>query len=101
MSNSAATIAIHLASPADARALARLAALDGAEVPSLPALLATVDGEPRAALSLTTGAVVADPFAPTVDLVELLRLRSAALRDGARRRRRGPLAGRASARLAA
>ena len=100
MSNTAATIAIHLATPADARAIARLAALDGAEVPTLPALLVTVDGEPRAALSLTTGAVVADPFAPTADLVELLRMRAALLR-GEARRHRNPLAGRAPARLAA
>ena len=36
-------------------------------------LLAVVGSEPVAALAVETGAVVADPFRPTADVVELLR----------------------------
>ena len=72
------TISIRAASSADGPALTRLAALDSAPAPFGPALIAEVDGEPRAVLSLHDGAVVADPFFPTVHLVELLRLHAAA-----------------------
>ncbi len=60
----------------DAASLARLAALDSAEVPAGPMLIAEVEGELRAALSLRDGAALADPFVPTVALVRLLRLRA-------------------------
>jgi hypothetical protein len=62
--------------PDDAEAIARLAALDSAELPPPPILLADVDGELSAALSLADGTVVADPFRPTAELVELLRARA-------------------------
>ncbi len=39
-----------------------------------PALIAEVDGVARAALDLHDGSVAADPFAPSAQLVELLRL---------------------------
>lgn len=66
----------------DVPAVRRLAALDSAPVPAAPYMLGIVDGEIRAAVSLTTGAVVADPFVPTAALVELLVLRAARLHDG-------------------
>jgi hypothetical protein len=59
--------------------LFRLAALDSAAVPRGPVLLAEVDGNARAALSLRDGAVVADPFHLTADLVALLRARASSV----------------------
>lgn len=61
----------------DARALARLAQLDSAQVPAGDVLLAVVDGTPLAAMSLDTGHVVADPFARTLELVRMLHERAA------------------------
>ena len=52
----------------------RLAALDDRRAPQGPALLAYVDGELRAAVGLVDGQAVADPFHPTAELVEILRL---------------------------
>lgn len=63
----------------DVRTLAGLAALDGRGRLRGPALLAEVDGVARAALDLWDGSVAADPFAHTVELVELLRLRAQGL----------------------
>jgi hypothetical protein len=76
-------IVIRTASHADEGVLRRLAALDEAPPIARPALLAEVDGVPRAALALASGRVVADPFARTTALVALLRLR-AELLAGAR-----------------
>ena len=50
-------------------------------------LLAEIDGELRAALSLSDGSAIADPFFPTADVVELLRVHAAAMQTwGARAR---------------
>jgi hypothetical protein len=62
--------------PDDSAEVVRLAALDSAEPPPAPWLLAEVDGELRAVLSLSTCAHVADPFHSTSELLELLRTRS-------------------------
>jgi hypothetical protein len=67
-------IVIRHASDADACALFDLAMLDDREPLSGPALIAEVGGVARAALDLHDGSVAADPFARTVELVELLRL---------------------------
>jgi hypothetical protein len=67
------TITIRPAYADDDAALGRLAALDSADVPDRPLLLAEVDGQLRVALSLADGSTIADPFARTSDLVELLR----------------------------
>jgi hypothetical protein len=73
----------------DATAIRRLAALDSSPVPASPMLLAEVDGELRAALSLADGCSIADPFHPSLGLVDLLRLHAtSAGRPGARRRER-------------
>ncbi len=84
------TIAIRNATTGDGPALSRLAALDSAPVPSGEVVLAEVDGELRAAVSVATGRVVADPFAPTAELADLLRLHAARARTagGTRRRER-------------
>jgi hypothetical protein len=91
MTRTAATsIMIRPAYADDRAALARLAAIDSSMVPDEPLLLAEVDDELRAALSLADGSVIADPFFPTMDLIELLRTHASALSAdrGSRRRRR-------------
>jgi hypothetical protein len=79
-------LTVRLAETADRAALERLAGRDSARVPPGAILLAAVGGEVRAAISVDGATVIADPFRPTAELVELLRLRSAQLR----RRRPGP-----------
>jgi hypothetical protein len=83
------TIIIRRAGAADARVLARLAALDSARVPGADSLIAELDGVPVAALDLADGHVVADPFAPTAEVVELLTLRADRVRRAHGGRRRG------------
>jgi hypothetical protein len=68
-------LTIRLARPDDIGTLRRLAALDSAHTLRGHVLLAETDGTPVAAVSLTTGAVTADPFQRTADAVRLLRLR--------------------------
>jgi hypothetical protein len=69
-------ITIRIARVGDGPDLARLAALDSAEIPSGRLLIAEVGGEMRAALSLYDRAVIADPFHRTVELVRLLAVRA-------------------------
>ena len=73
------TIQIRSASAADARTIARLAALDSTRPFSGAALIAEIDGEPQAAMSLDTGKVVADPFARTAELVDMLEVHRRAI----------------------
>jgi hypothetical protein len=80
-------VTLRFAFPDDAPEIATLAALDSAEPPGGPLLLAEVAGELRAALSLTDGDAIADPFHPTAELVELLCARARQLGGVARRRR--------------
>ena len=72
-------ITIRLATAADRVAVRRLAALDSAFPPTGEVLLAQADDELWAAVSIDTGHAVADPFRPSAELVELLRLRAARL----------------------
>ena len=72
-------IVIRLARPDDADGLRRLAQLDSAGTPGNDVLVLEVGGELRAALSLDGSPPVADPFAHTASLIELLRLRAAQL----------------------
>ncbi len=67
------SLTIRSAYPADASALRRLAALDSAAVPPEPLLVAEVDGELQVAVSITDLIAIADPFAPTAHVVDLLR----------------------------
>jgi hypothetical protein len=69
------------ASAADADALADLAALDSVRVPPGPLLLAEVDDELRAALSLSDGTVISDPFHLSAEYVALLQDRAKELAD--------------------
>ena len=75
------TILIRGATTGDGPVLSRLAALDTAPVPFGPTLIAEVDGEPRAALSLRDGDVIADPFARTAELVQLLKVHASAVAE--------------------
>jgi hypothetical protein len=75
----------------DENSLARLAALDSKEPPTQPVLLAEVDGQLLAALTLSDGCVIADPFHPTLDLIALLRARACQLNGHSRTRRGGRL----------
>ena len=87
-----ASITIRPAYADDHAALVRLAALDSAAgVPAAPVLLAEVDEQLRAALSLADESVVADPFFPTQHLVRLLRAHAAAVTDTRARSTRRPL----------
>jgi hypothetical protein len=81
------TVVLRLARPEDAATLARLAALDSAPPLREPALLALVDGRALAALSLTDRRVVANPFAPTADIVDLLGKRASSVEPRPQRRR--------------
>jgi len=80
----AGAIVIRHATDADICALADLAILDSRESLTGPALIAEVDGVARAALDLSDGSVAADPFAPTAELVELLRLHARSMHPAAR-----------------
>src|SRR5687768_64539 len=70
------SVSIRVARPADAIALARLAALDSSRSPRGTVLLAEVDGELWAALGVDDGHAVADPFRPSRDALALLRARA-------------------------
>jgi hypothetical protein len=74
-------IAIRRAGDRDRAALRRLAALDSAPEPSGTVLLAEVDGEPWAALSVEDGHAVADPFRKSGGVVSLLRARASQRQD--------------------
>ena len=82
MTNSS-TIAFRPATDRDAAILDKLAALDSAPPLHAPAVVALVDGRPVAAASLSDASVVADPFLPTADVVELLQARVAATASAA------------------
>src|SRR5436190_12496539 len=72
------SLTIRLARDNDHASLATLAQLDSRRAPADPVLLAEADGGVVAAVSLLDGASVADPFRPTADVVDLLRVRAAA-----------------------
>jgi hypothetical protein len=82
-----APLVLRPATSADTADLERLAALDSARPLDGDVLLAYAGGEPRAALSLSSGRAVADPFWASGELVELLR--AAAGGRPRRRARRG------------
>jgi hypothetical protein len=81
-------VTVRLAVADDARELTRIAELDSAPRPADPLLIGERAGQPIAALSLADGAVVANPFVASADVVALLRLRARQLHGGQRRRRR-------------
>ena len=75
MTNNTA-VTIRRATDADAFALRRLAVIDSASPPTGDVLLAEMGSELWAAVSVDTGAAIADPFRPSAELVELLRFRA-------------------------
>jgi hypothetical protein len=79
------SLVIRPAYPDDAPALERLARLDSRRPLTGPVVLAERDGRILAALS-ADGPAVADPFAPTADLVALLRMHAASAASPGRRR---------------
>jgi hypothetical protein len=78
---------VRFAHPDEAGTLRRLAELDDAPELAGEVLVATIDADVVAAVSLDDGRVVANPFVLTSDAVELLRRTATAL-AGRRRRRR-------------
>ena len=98
---STAEIGIRILTDGDRERLERLAERDSAQTLAGPVLGATVDGELVAALSLSDGEALADPFVRTDDVRALLADRAAQLRsDGTGRRRPGAWLRRRRARAA-
>jgi hypothetical protein len=80
-SHLAPTVVIRAARGSDGPALRRLAELDSRPVPAGDLLVAETGEEVVAALSMSTGARVADPFRRTADVVDLLAYRARGLRN--------------------
>src|SRR5918996_6421459 len=78
---------IRNARPSDDDALRRLAELDSGRTPSGRVLVAELDGELVAAVPISGGPAIADPFRSTTAAVSLLGLRAAQLRGLADRRK--------------
>jgi hypothetical protein len=76
-----ARVTLRLATREDDEAVSRLAALYDRPRPSGPLLLAEVDGELQAALTLTGTQELLEPFRPSAGLVELLALRAQHLHE--------------------
>jgi hypothetical protein len=70
----AAEVTIRCLGVDDAAAVARLAQLDSSRAPAGVLLGAELDGRLMAAISATTGEVIADPFHRTAELVEALKV---------------------------
>ena len=66
-------LSIRPAEPSEDRILRDLSELDATPQLTRPALLAIVDDQPVAAVSLNDGRIAADPFTRTEDVVVLLR----------------------------
>jgi hypothetical protein len=71
------TLTIRMAGPADASALGRLAQLDSAPPPErVPMLVAVEDGDLCAAVPLSGGTAIANPFRRTAEIVAVLTARA-------------------------
>ena len=70
---------IRLATEEDVRALWQLAQLDSQRPLSGNIIIGEIDGTPAAAVSLTDGRMVSDPFRATGQLTQSLRMRASAL----------------------
>lgn len=75
-----AEITIRAARAEDMGEVARVAGRDTGDLPAGPLLVAKVGSDVRAAISLSDGAVIADPFHRTAELVEMLKIRAGATR---------------------
>lgn len=85
------SITIRHAEPEDGAALRRLAGRDSVEMPEGAMLVALVGDEVRAAVSVSGGEEIADPFHPTAEIVRLLTARAEQMRPGAAHGPRGGL----------
>ena len=72
---------IRLAGEQDKDTVRQLAELDGQRPLIEPVLIGEIHGRPAAAVSLTDGRVVADPFQATMHLTPILHLRADAFRS--------------------
>jgi hypothetical protein len=82
LEESSTSIIIRAAQIRDQRGLRHLAQRDTRALPDGELLIALVGDEPRAAISLASGEVIADPFHRTKELVGILILRRAQLSGG-------------------
>jgi hypothetical protein len=78
-----ADVAIRLAGARDARAVGKLEQLDGHPLTDGARLVAELGGVPVAAIAVADDTVVADPFARTAGVVDLLRVRARQMRIAA------------------
>jgi len=69
-------LVIRLATAGDQEALKRLSELDSRPTPTGATLIAEHRGSLVAAVSLQDGEQIADPFIPTADITDLLRVRA-------------------------
>jgi hypothetical protein len=69
-------LTVRMAAPRDVDAVRLLAALEGVNMPRGDVLVAQVGGEVVAALPLEGGRAIADPFRPSAEFVELLKVRA-------------------------
>ncbi len=83
------SITIRLTGPTDVDELRRVAQRDSRTVPEGEVLIAIDEGEIRAAISVRSGEVIADPFHRTDELVRMLAMRRAQMLRAIPRRRRG------------
>ena len=74
-----AEITIRAARAEDMAEIARVASRDTHELPEGALLVATVGSDVRAAISLSDGTVIADPFHRTAELVAMLKIRAGAV----------------------
>ena len=74
-----AEITIRAARAEDMGDIARVAGRDTGELPAGPLLIAQVSDDVRAAVSLSDGTIIADPFHRTAELVEMLKIRARAV----------------------
>ena len=80
---STSILSIRPAEPTEDSVLRDLSELDATPQLQRPALLAIVDDQPVAAVSLQDGRVAADPFTRTEDVVTILRAHVDSLRKAA------------------
>jgi hypothetical protein len=72
---------VRLAEAADETMLYRLASLDSSRLPAGPLLVGEISGGIQAAVPVKGGRGIANPFVRTAELMTLLELRAAQLRE--------------------
>src|SRR5437763_17106719 len=72
---------VRIAEPADEALLRRLASLDSSRLPAGPLLVGEISGGIQAAVPVKGGRGIANPFVRTAELMTLLELRAAQLRE--------------------